>query len=131
MSNTFPYLVSAPSALALEPAKRTFYVLVRKDISQAQQMVQAVHAAAEAARQHYRPEQGIASAIVLEVADQAALHRAREQLARKGIQTELFFEPDFGIGDSALATEPLPDEQRKHLRGWPLWAAAASLKEAA
>ena len=102
--------------------KHTLYVLVRTDIPAAQQMVQAAHAAAEAARTFYRPEHGIASLIVLAVADKARLHQAQRQLQAKGIDCELFHEPDFGIGDSALATQPLRDEQRKHLRRWPLWA---------
>lgn len=130
--STYPHLVS--SAPAMEPAKRTFYVLVRTDISLAQQMVQAVHAAAEAARDHYRPDHGIASAIVLQVPNQAALLQAQAQLHAKGIQTKLFFEPDFDMGDSALATEPVTDEQRKLLRRWPLWSAVGArpaLKEAA
>lgn len=118
------------------PAKRTFYVLVRTDISLAQQLVQVAHAAAEAGRAFYRPEHGIASAIVLAVPGKAALLAAQAKLVARGVATELFHEPDFGIGDSALATEPLSDEQRKLLRSWPLWRApdatpAALAKEAA
>lgn len=116
-------------------SKHTLYVLVRTDIPAAQQMVQAAHAAAETGRANYRSEHGIASLIVLAVPDKDALHRALRQLRGKGIACELFHEPDFGIGDSALATQPLPDAQRKHLRGWPLWIPAfakpAALQEAA
>lgn len=111
------------SESTLSAAKHTFYVLVRKDIPLHHQVVQAVHAAAEAGRRHYREEHGIASAIVLAVEDLAGLHAARARLTGQGVSTELFFEPDFDIGDSALATEPLTDAQRKLLRGWPLWRA--------
>lgn len=124
MSNLNPYFSS--SAQAAEPAKRTFYVLVRTDIPVEHQLVQAVHAAAEAARLHYRPEHGIASAIVLQVPTLCALLAAQARLAGKGVATELFFEPDFGIGHSALATAPLLDAERKHLRGWPLWKPLAA-----
>lgn len=113
----------AETALTATPEKHTFYVLVRQDMPLHHQVVQAVHAAAEASRQHYRDEHGIASAIVLTVKDLAGLHDARAKLTNKGVSTELFYEPDFGIGDSALATEPLTDSQRKLLRNWPLWRA--------
>jgi hypothetical protein len=103
--------------------KHTFYVLIRTDIPLHQQVVQSVHAAAEAARTYYRREHGIASAVVLSVPDKASLLAAQAKLHAKGIATDLFFEPDFGIGESALATQPLRDEQRKHLRTWPLWRA--------
>lgn len=108
---------------AASPAKRTIYVLVRADIPLAQQVVQAAHATAEAGRHFYRSpaEHGIASLIVLSVPDRAALLAAQVRLTAKGISSTLFFEPDFGIGESALGTEPLLDEQRKHLMGWPLW----------
>lgn len=106
---------------AQEPAKHTMYVLVRRDIPIAQQVVQASHAAAEAGRKFYRAEHGIASLIVLTVPDLAGLTAARERLVRKDIVSETFFEPDFGIGESSLATAPLPDGMRKHLMGWPLW----------
>lgn len=103
--------------------KHTIYILVRTDIELHHQMVQAAHAAAEAGRRHYRAHHGIASAILLAVPDKAALLQARERLAKKGIATELFFEQDFGIHESALGTEPLTNAQRKHLMGFPLWRA--------
>lgn len=107
------------------PSKHTLYVLVRKDISLAQQLVQTGHAAAEAGKQFYRQAHGIASLIVLSVPDKAALLKAHKHLEGKGLRTALFFEPDFNIGHSALATEPLPTEQRKHLMSWPLWKPSA------
>jgi hypothetical protein len=109
--------------------KHTIYVLIRLDISLAQQMVQAAHAAAEAGRQFYKSPHGIASLIVLSVANQEKLYAAQAQLHRKGVANTVFFEPDFGIGDSALATEPLLDHQRKYMRGWPLWGAPARKPE--
>lgn len=108
-----------------DEAKTTFYVLVRTDISLEQQLVQAVHAAAEAGRSFYSAEHGIASAVLLAVANGQALMSARDRLHAKGVRTELFFEPDFGTGHSALATEPLTVAQRKYLKGFPLWRAPA------
>lgn len=106
---------------AADGLKRTIYVFVRTDISPEQQMVQAAHAAAEASRLHYRPEHGIASLIVLAVPNKESLYRAATQLEALGIAHELFFEPDWEMGHSAMATRPLLDSERPLLRGWPLW----------
>lgn len=121
-------LLNTPSLPASSPSdateglqdKHTIYVLVRTDISLEQQAVQAAHAAAEAARDHYRPEHGIASIILLAVKDHADLHRARTKLHQRGIEHTLFHEPDFGMGDSALATRPLTSQERKLMRSWQL-----------
>lgn len=131
MSN--PFLSLVPTATPVTPleAKRTLYVLVRKDIALEQQIVQATHAGVEAGRSFYLPQHGIASVILLAVPDMQALHAAQALLHAKGVKTELFHEPDFGMGDSALATEPLLEEQRKLLSSWPLWRAPVALKEAA
>jgi hypothetical protein len=101
--------------------KRTIYVLVRTDIGIEQQVVQSAHAAAEASRRFYADHHGIASLIVLAVQDRDSLHLAQSQLAILGIEADLFFEPDFEMGHSALATRPVLDDERKLLRQWPLW----------
>jgi hypothetical protein len=101
--------------------KFTVYVLVRKDIDLAQQIVQAVHAGAEAARAFYRATHGIASTVVLQVKDQRALLAAQQKLCALGLPHEMFNEPDFGMGASALATRPLTRGERRHMRGWQLW----------
>lgn len=102
----------------------TIYVLVRLDIGLAQQLVQAAHAAAEAGRSFYQPGHGVARLVVLEVADLEALMHAREYLRQRGIACEAFFEPDEGMGYSALATQPLESRRRSHLRRWRLWRPA-------
>ncbi len=101
--------------------KFTMYVLVRTDIDPVQQLVQASHAAAEAGRTFYDERHGIASLIVLAVPDREALLAAHHRLRAQGLGCELFFEPNFGIGESALATEPLDARTRRRLRGWPLF----------
>ena len=113
-----PTLQTAPSLAADE---FTIYVLVRTDISLAQQIVQASHACAEVGRAHYREHHGTASLVLLAVADPTELRAAQLQLAGKAVRTVMFHEPDFQMGDSALATEPLAAKQRKYLRRWPLW----------
>jgi hypothetical protein len=100
---------------------RTLYVLVRTDIPVAQQLVQAAHAAAEAARRYYRPSHGVASLVVLSVRGPAELLRARQRLEDLDVEHTVFFEPDGAMGDSAIGTRPLLDTERAALRGWPLW----------
>lgn len=112
---------------AADGLKRTIYVLVRTDISIEQQLVQSSHAAAEAGRRFYRPEHGIASLIVLAVPNREALLSAQEKVLLKGIDCDLFFEPDWEMGHSALGTRPLLDVERKLMRSWPLWTLERAL----
>lgn len=106
----------------------TFYVLVRTDMPLAQQLVQATHASAEAARLFYEAHHGISRAVLLRVKDSAALSRAQTRLTREGVLFTTFFEPDFGIGYSALATAPLPPGSRSVFRHWQLWEAPVELR---
>jgi len=107
------------------------YVLVREDIPFEQQVVQASHAALEAGFRFERPEQ-TASLIALAVRDRPALHAAAERLARYGIDHHLFFEPDFGMGHSALATRPIHLPKERHLmRKYPLLTISKELRHAA
>jgi hypothetical protein len=116
---------------AADGLKRTIYVLVRTDISVEQQVVQAAHAAAEAGRLFYSLEHGIASLIVLSVPNKDALYRAATQLQALGIAHDVFFEPDWEMGHSALGTRPLLDSERKLMKGWPLWKLKTAIAAAA
>jgi hypothetical protein len=108
-----------------EPAEATYtlYVLVRTDIAPAQQAVQAAHAAAEAARRLYRPEHGVARLVLLALAGPEALERCRMHLLERGIEHEVFFEPDDEMGESAIGTRPLREAERRTLERYPLWHA--------
>jgi hypothetical protein len=100
------------------------YVLVREDIPLEQQMVQACHAALEAGFAFSAPEQ-TSSLIVCTVPDREALLAAHERLARYGIRSEMFFEPDWDMGHSALATEPLTERKKRFaMSKYPLFRAA-------
>ncbi|KWU24719.1 hypothetical protein [Burkholderia cenocepacia] len=100
------------------------YVIIRRDISPEQQAVQIGHAALEAGRALYAVDEPIASLIVLEVADKAGLLAAAERLKRYDIAFELFFEPDFGMGESALATRPVRGKERHLFKAWQLYRRA-------
>lgn len=101
--------------------KHTMYIFIRRDIGPEQQAVQSAHAAAEAGRLYYDPEHGIASLIILEAQDEADLAKISHHLEKKGIAFTAFFEPDFGMGYSALATRPIKAHERKYMMGWRLF----------
>lgn len=115
-----------PSRLS-EDTHPYVYVLVRKDLPLHQQLVQASHAAFEAGLRWHSADDEVASLIVLEVPHKAALLRAARKLEAKGVDHHVFFEPDFDMGESALATRPLVGEARRPLSGYPLWNAGARL----
>ena len=95
-------------------------MLVRSDLSQAQQLVQAVHAAHEAGIRFGDPS-SISSVVICSVPSEASLLLAKERADLAGIRTALFVEDDFGDQATAFATEPLHGSLRKVFRDYPLW----------
>jgi hypothetical protein len=96
------------------------YVIVRKDISHEQKVVQASHAALEAGFAFQQPGR-TASIVVLEVPGRCTLLETAERLERKGIEHIMFYEPDFGMGHSAIATRPVfTSAERKIFHIYPL-----------
>jgi hypothetical protein len=106
------------------------YVLVRQDIPLAQMMVQACHAALEAGFAFEAPVE-TSSLIVCTVPDRASLVEAKERLARYGIASEMFFEPSWDMGDSALCTQPITNrKQRFVMSKYPLFRPFADAQAA-
>jgi hypothetical protein len=64
--------------------------------------------------------------IVLEVLSQEQLLGIQERLDLGGVRSALFFEPDDGMGYTALCTEPLGQEKRRLFRRFRLWGSSAS-----
>jgi hypothetical protein len=64
----------------------------------------------------------IPSCIVIGVPDKPALFRAIEKLRKYEIGHEVFYEPDFDMGLSAVATVPLVQAQRYPLSNYKLWS---------
>lgn len=62
--------------------------------------------------------------MLLQVQGEQELLRQEARLEEQGIRSEVFFEPDDAMGYSALATEPLPEERRRHFRKLGLWSGA-------
>jgi hypothetical protein len=100
----------------------TLYCLVRTDLPVHTQVVQAVHAAAEAGRTHYASAHGVCRAVVLRVSDQASLNAWQAKLDVAGIAHEAFVEPDDDLGLTALCTRPVLEAERRLFRKLPLWS---------
>lgn len=97
------------------------YTFVRKDISPEQKIVQIGHACYEAGKK-FKDEFGISSLILLEAQDENDLKLIAHKLESRGIDFYMFFEPDNGMGFSAICTEPLEDGQhRSFFRKWNLY----------
>jgi len=105
------------------------YVLVRKDLPPAQQVVQSCHAVAEAARSFLSAEQEHPHIIVCQVRDEPTLRQSLDKLQTHGVRCHAFVEPDLGNELTALATEPVFDGTRRLFRRFPLlrprWEAVA------
>ncbi|MEM2159369.1 MAG: hypothetical protein QXN55_00230 [Candidatus Nitrosotenuis sp.] len=96
------------------------YVIVRKDISHEQKAVQAFHATLKAGFAFQQPGRP-ASIVVLEVPGRCALLETAKRLERKGIEHIIFYEPDFGMGHSAIAPRPVfTSAERKIFYVYPL-----------
>jgi len=97
------------------------YVLVRTDLSLKQQVVQSNHASLHAGYAFNAPDE-IPSIVVCAVPDRAALEEAATRLSRYGIDHELFSEPDWYMGNSALATRPVHMKKERYVFSkYPLW----------
>lgn len=95
------------------------YVLVRTDLSVPQQCVQAAHAAIEATKRW--PYTGDhPHLVVLGVPSEAKLLQALDRIRAAGIRAVPFIEPDIGHQTTAVATEPVGEDQRHHFRRYQL-----------
>lgn len=97
------------------------YVIVRKDLTTSQQLVQACHAVAEAAALFLAPEQIQHLHIVAcGVKNEAALRKSQEKIQQQSIRCRTFIESDLNDQATALATEAVYAEQRHIFRPYQL-----------
>lgn len=89
------------------------YVLVRNDLSKAQQTVQAAHAAIESGRKYLNSSDEHPSVIMCSVKSESKLLKCAEEMSAQGIDYVLFKEPDIGNKATALASRPLIGKERK------------------
>lgn len=106
------------------------YVVVRTDIPVAQQIVQACHAAQEAAWAFERPQDEVYLCLQA-VPDLQGLIHAFERASARGVRASMFYEPDNDMGYSAFATEPVPQdfEGRRAIFKNNLWEEPNALKQ--
>ena len=91
------------------------YIFIRKDLSQAQQIIQAAHVMYEVGIQ--QPEKNWPFAVLFGVADESELLDARGYLKEHSIKHEIFYEPDISA-TTAIATFPLTGAEREPLAGF-------------
>lgn len=96
------------------------YILVRKDLSQRQQAVQSCHAAIESARNFIKPGDEHPSTIICSIKSEQKLLMCAKELADKGIDCQLFREPDIGNQATALASRPLRGAEREAFKRFQL-----------
>jgi hypothetical protein len=98
------------------------YVLVCGDLTVAQQAVQGMHAALEAARQGLIPADVDHPHLVFcVVSDEDELERVARRLRVDGLRYALFREPDLGDRGTALCTALVEPAQRRLFRRYPLF----------
>lgn len=97
------------------------YTFIRNDISPEQKIVQLGHATWEAGQRFPNPG-ATASLILLHADDEADLQSIARRLDEKGIDYYMFFEPDDGMGYSAICTQPMfANKERAIFSKWNLY----------
>lgn len=96
------------------------YIVVRKDMSPEMQMVQACHAASEAAFQTDAPELPT-HIVLLQCENKRELSEVALRLTHIGIEFKTFFEPDNDLEYTALATLPTTKRNVRAFKKLKLW----------
>lgn len=85
------------------------YLIVRSDLSHAQQIIQAAHAVERLNKPVTMP---VSNIVLFSVKDEEMLMLASMKLTDKGIMHEVFYEPDIN-SNTALAAYPIAGNFRK------------------
>lgn len=92
------------------------YLFIRKDLTPAQRIVQAAHAAHNAGERF-----GDHSHLIcFGIDNEAELQKTAAYLESRGIEFEVFHEPDYNTGYTAICTRPMRGEERKIMRRFTL-----------
>lgn len=89
------------------------YVLVRNDLSTAQQAVQACHAAIESSRKYLNDGDEHPSVILCSIKSEGKLLAYSQKFNDQGVEHVVFREPDIGDQATALASRPLIGKDRQ------------------
>lgn len=92
------------------------YLFIRRDLSGPQQIVQAAHAALQAGNR-FGPHSHL---VLIDITSEDDLYKAADHLEQHDIQFEMFHEPDYDTGHTAICTQPLAGELRRPLRRYKL-----------
>jgi hypothetical protein len=58
---------------------------------------------------------------MLSIANEEKLLMIKDELDERGIQSYMFFEPDYNMGYTAICTEPIYNDDRKYFKKFQLW----------
>lgn len=94
-------------------------MFVRQDIPIEHQIVQSCHAALTMGSQVI--VDGIPNIVLIGVPSLKSLERVQAKLDSHGIEYRAWTEPDFNLGFTSIATEPLTKEQKTPLANYRLW----------
>ena len=95
------------------------YIVVRNDLKLEHQLVQACHAALESGFDFNRPDI-TAHLVVLHAEDRGHLEEIAMYLQEEEVEYRMFHESWGDIGNTALATKPIPKVKKGVLRILPL-----------
>lgn len=90
---------------------------MRTDIPLPAQAVQACHAALE------RPTQST-HLVLFAIKNEQELFKTKDMLINNGIDYSMFYEPDFDMGYTAIATEPIHEADKRIFKRYRLWKGA-------
>ena len=99
------------------------YIFLRKDIPQTAQIIQAAHATHEMAlriKEEQKPEK-IAHFVLFQANDEAHLERIKTFLDTNSVGHYTFYEPDYDMGHTAIACEPIYGDRRNIFRKFKMW----------
>lgn len=100
------------------PPSDYMYVFIRSDLPVAQQIVQAAHATFEVGTKlDDRPTPNF---VLIGVDDEPSLHAIQTYLIDKGINCNMFFEPDINQ-HTALASQIVSGNQRRVFKKYDLY----------
>lgn len=96
------------------------YVIVRRDIPLADQIVQVGHACFEGGLT-FSFLGDSCNLVLAEAQNQEELCRIQAKINSLGIKNVIFWEEDESMGYTAICTEPIEDKNRGKLRGLAMW----------
>lgn len=96
-----------------------YYVFVRTDIPLADQICQVSHASVLAGKRFQLPNN--CNLVLLQVKDKEALLKVSDKLNKLEIQHVIHHEPDDDMQETCLASQVVPQDQRRFFSNYPLW----------